>query len=69
MAAAVFRSMQRLVPQRRWRRLLDTVEAYADGEVTYDQLFSAYEPGEINTDRLPAANAGRNGDSVDCSTP
>jgi hypothetical protein len=57
MAAALFRSMQRLVTVRRWRRALDTVEAYADGEATSDELFKAYEAGEINTSKLPAANA------------
>jgi hypothetical protein len=57
MAAAVFRTMQRLVPQRRWRKLLDTVEAYADGEATSDQLFKAYEAGGVNDANLPAANA------------
>jgi hypothetical protein len=56
MAAALFRSMQRLVPQRRWRRVLDTVEAYADGEATSNDLFKAYEAGQLNTDKLPAAN-------------
>jgi hypothetical protein len=57
MAAAVFRTMQRLVPQRRWRRVLDIAEAYADGEATSDQLFSTYEAGGINDSKLPAANA------------
>jgi hypothetical protein len=57
MAAAVFRSMQRLVPQRRWRRLLDTVESYADGEATFDELMNAYDAGSVNTPNLPAANA------------
>jgi hypothetical protein len=57
MAAAVFRSMQRLVPQRCWRRLLDTVEAYADGEATFDQLSDAYEARGFDTDNLAAANA------------
>jgi hypothetical protein len=56
-AAALFRSMQRLVTNRRWRRLLDTVEAYADGQATHDQLYDAYEAGQIDTDRLPAAKA------------
>jgi hypothetical protein len=57
MAAAVFRSMQRLVTQRRWRSLLDTVEAYADGGATFDQLLNAYEAGGVNDHKLPAANA------------
>jgi hypothetical protein len=57
MAAAVFRTVQRLVPQRRWRRLLDIVEAYADGEATFDQFFHAYEAGGVNDSKLPAANA------------
>jgi hypothetical protein len=57
MAAAVFRTMQRLVPQRRWRRVLDVVEAYADGEATFDQLFNAQEAGSVNDSQLPAANA------------
>jgi hypothetical protein len=57
MAAAVFRKMQRLVPQCRWRKLLDTMEAYADGEATWDQLFAAYEAAEVNDGNLPAANA------------
>src|SRR5262245_18018566 len=57
MAAAVFRTMQRLVPQRRWRKLLDTVETYADGEAMSDELFKAYEAGGVNDANLPAANA------------
>jgi hypothetical protein len=57
MAAAVFRSMQRLVPQRRWRKLLESVEAYADGEVTFDQLKDAHKAGAVDTFKLPAANA------------
>jgi hypothetical protein len=56
MAAAVFRTMQRLVPQRRWRKLLDTMEAYADGEATSDQLFSTYEAAGVDDADLPAAN-------------
>jgi hypothetical protein len=57
MAAAVFRSMERLVRQRRWRKLMDTVEAYADGEVTKKQLCDAWETCGVNTYKLPAANA------------
>ena len=57
MAAAVFRTTQRLVPQRRWRRLLDTVEAYADGEATFVQLFNDFEAAGVNDSKLPAANA------------
>ncbi len=57
MAAAVFRSVQHLVPQRRWRKLLDTVEAYAEGDVSSDEFFEAYDAGGINTRALPAAKA------------
>jgi hypothetical protein len=57
MAAAVFRTVERLVPRRRWRKLLDIVEAYADGEATSDQLFDAYEAAGVDTSELPAAKA------------
>src|SRR5687767_5531670 len=63
MAATIFRSVQQLVPQRRWRKLLDTMEAYADGEATSDQLFDAYEAGAVNTSKLPAAKAA----AADCT--
>src|SRR5262245_61814995 len=55
MEAAVFRSVERLVPRRQWRELLDTVEAYADGEVTLDQLSDAQDAAGFDTRGLPAA--------------
>jgi hypothetical protein len=57
MAVAVFRSVERLVPQPRWRELLDTVEAYADGEGTFDQLSDAKDASGYVTRGLPAAAA------------
>jgi hypothetical protein len=57
MAAALYRSVQHLVPNPDWLRLLDTIEAYADKKATIKQLSRARDRAACDDSAWPAASA------------
>lgn len=54
-AAAVYRSVQSVLRKKSWKTLLDTIEAYADGRATPEQLEAAHDSRGLFSPKMSAA--------------